>query len=98
MNDSFHTLQIPPQVPPRTHSLPQSLNRINDLENLQLQDLSNPEALSLRDRNPGVDTHQVDSENAYQPLILAWCSKNTTASEYQSLTQFKQSQSAGAST
>ena len=65
---------LPPRVPPRTHSLPRSLNKIDELENLQLQDLSNQ---ALRDQNPRVDTHRVDSENAYQPLILPWSSKNT---------------------
>ena len=41
----------------------------------------------LNNRNP-----QVDSENTYQPLIPPRSSNNTAASEYQSLTQLKQSE------
>ena len=71
--DTSHT--APPRVPPRTHSL----NKIDKVENVQLQVLNYPE----------VDTQVVDSEHIYQPLILPQCSKTSTAHEYQSLTQLR---------
>ena len=74
----------PPHIPPRTHSL----NKIDRLENVQLQVLS--------DWNyPKLDTRvERQSRNPYQPLIIPPC--NATGSEYQSLTQFRQCQRAEA--
>ena len=78
---------VTPPLPPRTYSLSSSLDKIDNLENLQ--DLSNAyDQEKLKDQN-----FQVDSENTYQPLIPLRSSNNTTtASEYQSLTQLKQSE------
>ena len=75
-NGSF----VPP-LPPRMYSLSLSL------DNLNLQDLSND-----REQNSQPNP-QMDGENTYQPLIPPQCSNsNTIASEYQSLTQLKQSE------
>lgn len=72
---------LTPPLPPRTYSLSSSLDKIDNLENLQLQDLSTDQ--EIKDQNP--------SENTYQPLILPRHSNTaTTGSEYQSLTQFRQ--------
>ena len=77
---------LTPPLPPRTYSLSSSLDKIDNLENLQ--DLSNDQELNNQPNNP-----QVDSENTYQPLIPPRSSNDTTAaSEYQSLTQLKQSE------
>ena len=77
---------LTPPLPPRTYSLSSSLDKIDNLENLK--DLSNDQELNNQRNNP-----QVDSENTYQPLIPPRSSNNTTAaSEYQSLTQLKQSE------
>ena len=76
---------LTPPLPPRTYSLSSSLDKIDNLENIQLQDLSTDQGIK---NNP-----QVDSENTYQPLIPPRSTNNTTAaSEYQSLTQLKQSE------
>ena len=76
-----------PPLPPRTYSLSSSLDKIDNLENVQLQDLSNDREQKDRS-NP-----QIDGENTYQPLIPPRCSNsNTIASKYQSLTQLKQSE------
>ena len=71
---------LTPPLPPRTYSLSSSLDKIDNLENRQLQNLSTD--LELKDQNP-------QSENTYQALILPRHTA-TTDSEYQSLTQFRQ--------
>ena len=72
---------LTPPLPPRTYSLSSSLDKIDNLENIQLQDLSTDQG--IKDEEP--------SENTYQPLILPRHSNTaTTGSEYQSLTQFRQ--------
>ena len=71
---------LTPPLPPRAYSLSSSLDKIDNLENLKLQDLSNQ---VLKDQNS-----QVDNKNTYQPLIPPRSINN--AGEYQSLTQFKQ--------
>ena len=73
---------VTPPLPPRTYSLSSSLDKIDNLENIQLQDMSTDQ--EIKDREP--------SENTYQPLILRGNSNTaTTDGEYQSLTQFRQS-------
>ena len=72
---------LTPPLPPRTYSLSSSLDKIDNLENIQLQNLSTDQG--IKDEEP--------SENTYQPLILPRHSNTaTTGSEYQSLTQFRQ--------
>ena len=74
---------LTPPLPPRTYSLSLSLEKIDNMENLQLQDLSTDQEIKIKDQDP--------SENTYQPLILPRHSDSaTTGSEYQSLTQFRQ--------
>ena len=74
--DDYRDGSVTPPLPPRTYSLSPSLDKIENLRNDQEQ----------KDRNL-----RVDSENTYQPLIPPRSSNNNTiASEYQSLTQFKQ--------
>ena len=73
---------LTPPLPPRTYSLSSSLDKIDNLENLQLQDLSTDHQ-EMKDQDP--------SENTYQPLILPQHSNiDTMGCEYQSLTQFRQ--------
>ena len=72
---------LTPPLPPRTYSLSSSLDKIDNLENLQLQD-SSADHREMKDQDP--------SENTYQPLILPRHSNiDTTGSEYQSLTQIR---------
>ena len=75
---------LTPSVPPRVYSLSSSLDNIDNLENLRLQDLSNQ---VLKGQNSQVR----DNENTYQPLSPPQSKRN--GSEYQSLTQFKQHRS-----
>ena len=76
----YHDGSLTPPLPPRVYSLSSSLDKIDNLENLKLQDLSNQ---ALKDQNSQVR----DNENTYQPLIPLRSINN--ASEYQSLTLFK---------
>ena len=78
----YRDVSLTPPLPPRTYSLSSSLDKIDNLENLQLQDVSTDHQ-EMKDQEP--------SENTYQPLILPRHSNiDTTGSEYQSLTQFRQ--------
>ena len=73
---------LTPPLPPRAYSLSSSLDKIDNLENIELQDLSN--------QVPKDQDSQLDNENTYQPLIPPRSLNNT--SEYQSLTQLRQHQ------
>ena len=77
-----HNGTCTPPIPPRAYSVSSSLDKIDNFENLKLQDFGNQSQMT--DQNP-----KVDSENTYQPLIPPRRSNNNTtaASEYQSLTQ-----------
>ena len=83
-----HSGTCTPPIPPRAYSVSSSLDKIDNFENLKLQDLGNHSIQSqMTNKNP-----KVDNENTYQPLIPPWRSNNNTtaASEYQSLTQLQQ--------
>jgi hypothetical protein len=71
---------LTPPLPPRAYSLSSSLDKIDNVENIQLQDLSTDKGIK-------------DQEPTYQPLIPPRHSNTATdheGSEYQSLTQFRQ--------
>ena len=77
----YHDGSLTPPLPPRTYSLSSSLDKIDNLENLQLQD-SSADHQEMNDQDP--------TENTYQPLILPpYSNIDTTGSEYQSLTQIR---------
>ena len=77
-----HSWTSTPPLPPRAYSLSSSLDKIDNVENIRLQDMGNQS--QLKDQNP-----KVDNENTYQPLIPPRRSNNTTTvSNYQFLTQF----------
>ena len=76
-----HSGTCTPPIPPRVYSVSSSLDKIDNLKNLKLQDLGNQSQMTGQNS-------KMDSENTYQPLIPPQHSNNnTTASEYQSLTE-----------
>ena len=78
-----------PPLPPRGYSLSSSLDKIDNIQNLELHDLTS-NSQSQNDGNYCRATAIVDGENTYQPLIPPRVKDG--AAEYQSLTELTRHQ------